>query len=201
MGVSPSAFRKWLKGEAEPSRERLIALARTAGVGVAWLAEGEGPEPSFESNGAGRRRSSLPDPGDTSDWASFVMPPDQTSPPGPGAPTLGRYLALRRDWVRTICGVEPENLALDIGADEAMAPTIRPRDTLLLDTTKSRIGCNGIYVLGVGQQRQVRRVQVRHDGSLLLMTDNQAYQPDIVATDAVAAITVFGRVVWIGRAV
>jgi transcriptional regulator with XRE-family HTH domain len=51
MGVSPSAFRKWLKGEAEPSRERLVALARAAGVGVAWLAEGEGPAPAFESPG------------------------------------------------------------------------------------------------------------------------------------------------------
>jgi transcriptional regulator with XRE-family HTH domain len=57
MGVSPSAFRKWLKGEAEPSRERLVALARAAGVGVAWLAEGEGPPPSFDSQEGGRRRS------------------------------------------------------------------------------------------------------------------------------------------------
>src|SRR5882757_9185275 len=48
MGVSPSAFRKWLKGEAEPSRERLVALAHAAGVGVAWLAEGQGPAPTFE---------------------------------------------------------------------------------------------------------------------------------------------------------
>src|ERR1700741_1347726 len=54
MGVSPSAFRKWLKGEAEPSRERLVALAHAAGVGVAWLAEGEGPETSFEGNGTSR---------------------------------------------------------------------------------------------------------------------------------------------------
>lgn len=44
-GVSPSAFRKWLRGEAEPSRERLVALAQAAGVGVGWLAGGEGPEP------------------------------------------------------------------------------------------------------------------------------------------------------------
>src|SRR5579875_3814761 len=44
-GVSPSAFRKWLKGEAEPSRERLVALADAAHVGIAWLARGEGPEP------------------------------------------------------------------------------------------------------------------------------------------------------------
>src|ERR1700751_1838292 len=56
MGVSPSAFRKWLKGEAEPSRERLVALARASGVGVAWLAEGEGPEPVFETMAGNRRR-------------------------------------------------------------------------------------------------------------------------------------------------
>src|SRR6516225_6227301 len=46
-GVSPSAFRKWLRGDAEPSRERLVALAQAAGVGVGWLAGGEGPEPQF----------------------------------------------------------------------------------------------------------------------------------------------------------
>src|SRR5215475_11535541 len=44
-GVSPSAFRKWLRGDAEPSRERLVALAQAAGVSVGWLASGEGPTP------------------------------------------------------------------------------------------------------------------------------------------------------------
>ena len=47
MGVSPSAFRKWLRGEAEPGRERLIALADATKVSIAWLATGEGPEPVF----------------------------------------------------------------------------------------------------------------------------------------------------------
>src|ERR1700712_2353254 len=55
MGVSPSAFRKWLKGGAETSRERLVALAHAAGVGVAWLAEGEGPTPEFEPVNGSRR--------------------------------------------------------------------------------------------------------------------------------------------------
>src|SRR5689334_4640747 len=36
-GVSPSAFRKWLRGDAEASRERLVALANAAGVSVGWL--------------------------------------------------------------------------------------------------------------------------------------------------------------------
>ena len=47
VGVSPSAFRKWLRGEAEPSRERLVALADAAGVDIGWLAKGEGQEPIF----------------------------------------------------------------------------------------------------------------------------------------------------------
>ena len=42
-GVSPSAFRKWLRGEAEPNRERLIALGQAAGVNVGWLVSGDGP--------------------------------------------------------------------------------------------------------------------------------------------------------------
>src|SRR3954467_9463420 len=51
MGVSPSAFRKWLKGEAEPSRERLVALAEATSVSIGWLAKGEGPEPQFRNVG------------------------------------------------------------------------------------------------------------------------------------------------------
>src|ERR1700722_4315805 len=54
MKVSPSAFRKWLKGEAEPSRERLVALAHAADVGVAWLAEGGGPTQTFAQPGDSR---------------------------------------------------------------------------------------------------------------------------------------------------
>src|SRR6201996_8049528 len=73
MGVSPSAFRKWLKGEAEPSRERLVALARAAGVGVAWLAEGEGPTPAFEQISSSRmRRANGRDMPAEMDWSQFV---------------------------------------------------------------------------------------------------------------------------------
>src|ERR1700712_4286804 len=74
MGVSPSAFRKWLKGEAEPSRERLVALAHGAGVGVAWVAEGEGPTPTFEPVG-NRRRSTSRDASNELDWSQYILLP------------------------------------------------------------------------------------------------------------------------------
>src|ERR1700761_5976776 len=93
MGVSPSAFRKWLKGEAEPSRERLVALAHAAGVGVAWLAEGEGPAPAFEAVNGGRRRAGGRDTGTEIDWSQFVLLPrhphaaaaGSVTPPDPSA--------------------------------------------------------------------------------------------------------------------
>src|SRR3978361_1152684 len=75
MGVSPSAFRKWLKGEAEPSRERLVALARAAGVGIAWLAEGQGPDPVFEPVAGSRRRSATSERSALLDWGQFVLLP------------------------------------------------------------------------------------------------------------------------------
>ncbi|MEI9986183.1 MAG: helix-turn-helix transcriptional regulator [Aliidongia sp.] len=57
-GISPSALRKWLRGEAEPSRERLIAFADTAGVPIAWLVRGEGVQPALHKETLVARRRS-----------------------------------------------------------------------------------------------------------------------------------------------
>lgn len=201
MGVSPSAFRKWLKGEAEPSRERLVALARAAGVGVAWLAEGDGPAPTFDGMANLRRRGRSGESGNDMDWSQFVALPDQAAPVAPGAPSLRRYLLLRNDWIRAVCGVEPDHVQVELAEDESMAPTIKPRDVVLIDTSESAVVRSGIYVVESAGQRLIRRAQPRHDGSMVLLTDNSAYQPDVVSKEAAGSIKVVGRVVWVGGAV
>src|ERR1700733_3822868 len=203
MGVSPSAFRKWLKGEAEPSRERLVALARASGVGVAWLAEGEGPEPVFETMSGGRRRQGARDVPDETDWGDFVLLPRRAEGAGAGgvtppAPSGSEFMALRHDWVRSVCGVEPSKLALETAIGESMTPTIRDGNTLLIDTADQTFRNFGIYVLEINGQRLVKRVQRKHDGSLVLISDNAAYQPDTVDKDAADPVVVVGRVVWSG---
>jgi len=40
-GMSSRVIGKYLAGESDPSREKLVALANAAGVSVAWLATGE----------------------------------------------------------------------------------------------------------------------------------------------------------------
>lgn len=52
-GVSQQAFHNWLKAEAEPARDRLIATTDVLGVNLLWLVTGEGPMngvPTTESN-------------------------------------------------------------------------------------------------------------------------------------------------------
>jgi phage repressor protein C with HTH and peptisase S24 domain len=206
MGVSPSAFRKWLKGEAEPSRERLIALAHAAKVGVAWLAEGDGPAPTFEDVNGNRRASNGRDSPGVMDWSQYVLLPHRAEAAAAGSvtppdPAGTEWMALRHDWVRSVCKIEPNELALETASGESMVPTIRDGNTLLIDTTDRTFSNFGIYVLEINGQRLVKRVQRKHDGSLVLISDNSAYQPDAVDKAAAEGIVVIGRVVWSGGAV
>lgn len=189
MGVSPSAFRKWLKGEAEPSRERLIALARATNVRLAWLAEGDGPQPAFEKPRPGRRRPGAEATEDTGDWGQFVIPAS--------AGQVMPHIALRRDWLRS-AGCDPGQVICDIAASDAMAPTIRKGDAILVDTSAQPMRSGAIYQLRLGGDRVVARVQCRHDGTLMLLSDNNLYQPELVDRTTAGTLTVIGRVVWVG---
>jgi phage repressor protein C with HTH and peptisase S24 domain len=203
MGVSPSAFRKWLKGEAEPSRERLVALAHAASVGVAWLAEGEGPTPSFEPLGDNRRRFTGRETLTETDWRQFVLLPHRPEAAAAGSvtppnPSGSEWMALRHDWVRATCGIEPSDVLLEMATGDSMTPTIRDGNLLLVDTTERTFRNFGIYVLEINGQRLVKRVQRKHDGSLVLISDNTAYQLDSVDKTAADNVVVVGRVVWSG---
>lgn len=42
-GMSPRVIGKYLAGDSDPSREKLVALANATNVNISWLANGEGP--------------------------------------------------------------------------------------------------------------------------------------------------------------
>jgi phage repressor protein C with HTH and peptisase S24 domain len=206
VGVSPSAFRKWLKGEAEPSRERLVALAHATGVGVAWLADGDGPEPVFAPPSGRRQQQSVCDISVETDWNEFVLLPVRAEAAAAGSvtpspPSGSEFIALRHDWVRSVCGVEPTKLVLETAVGDSMMPTIRDGNMLLIDSGDQTFRNFGIYVLEINEQRLVKRVQRKHDGSLVLISDNRAYQPDTVDKQAAGEVAVVGRVVWVGGTV
>lgn len=201
VGVSPSAFRKWLKGEAEPSRERLVALADAAGVPIAWLAKGEGSPPRLTP--LGREGSNSPASEQLTALERFLLLPKRVEmaaagfEPPPPRPTL-EYIAFRHDWIRATFEIAPDQLAMEVAAGESMHPTIHDGDLLLVDTTDRSVSRFGIYVLEVAGERLVKRVQRKVNGSLVLLSDNPAYQADLIPPDGVEHVSVIGRVVWCG---
>src|SRR6185312_13795628 len=206
MQVSPSAFRKWLKGEAEPSRERLVALAEATKVSIAWLAAGEGPDPAFPAQEGVSRRGRAADPMEGIDTTRFALLPRRPDAAAVEAslvspPAMVEYIAFRHDWIASNLNVDPEALALEIAVGDSMMPTIRNGDTLFIDTSDKRFCTSGIYVLAVEGQRLVKRVQRKLDGSVRLISDNPSYEPEVLPPDYAEQIAVVGRLIWRAGAV
>ena len=137
------------------------------------------------------------------DWSQFVLLPHRAEAAAAGSetppdPSGTEWMALRHDWIRANCQVEPGDLALETATGESMTPTVRDGNTLLIDTTDRTFRNYGIYVLEINGQRLVKRVQRKHDGTLVLISDNTAYQPDIVDKATADHVEVIGRVVWSG---
>ncbi len=199
-GVSPSAFRKWLKGVAEPSRDRLVALAEAAGVNVSWLAQGEGAEPDLASLAA---RAHSPDLAGNPNISQYLVLPKRPegAAAGSGHPVVGgpvEFIGFRHDWLRATFGRDPGDLILEIAIGESMEPDIRNGDLLLVDTTDQTFRNFGIYVIEVRGERLVKRVQRKFDGSLILISDNKVYQPESIPAELAKEVHVVGRVIWRG---
>jgi phage repressor protein C with HTH and peptisase S24 domain len=201
-GVSPSAFRKWLKGDAEPSRERLVALAEAAAVNIGWLAMGTGPEPPFPTIGQPSRGRGTADAGEAGlGRKDFTLLPKRPEAAAAGlevaVPPAGtEFIALRHDWVRSVLGIEPDRLLVETAVGECMVPTIHDGDLLLVDTSEAKVRGFGVYVLAIADERVVKRVQTRLDGSLTLISDNAAYETEHVSSAMVGDIQIIGRVLW-----
>lgn len=122
---------------------------------------------------------------------------------GPGAlngnELVVDYMAFREDFVRRVLRAEPENLALITAIGDSMEPAIRAGDLLLVDRGIDRIMDDAIYVLGIGDELMVKRVQRFFDGGLVVKSDNIAYHEQTITAEAAPSLRVAGRVRWIGR--
>ena len=203
--VSPSALRKWLKGLAEPSRERLVALADATAVPISWLAKGEGPEPELLPPSVHGRAARGFTPAQRLEPGRFLLLPKQpeTAAAGAGAPPPApipnhEFIGFRHDWIRETFERAPGDLVLETAVGDSMEPHIRDGDQLLVDVTENRFRGFGIYVMEMRGERLVKRVQRLFNGTVILISDNRIYQPEEIPPDDAREIRVMGRVVWRG---
>lgn len=102
-------------------------------------------------------------------------------------------------YLLTITQQSHNELRAGIVEDDAMSPSLRPGDALLIEAC-SQAARPGVYASMTDDGLQVRRVMPGLEpGTISIVTDNESY-PDF-NDKPIEAFPVTGKVIWVGRKV
>ena len=89
----------------------------------------------------------------------------------------------------------PEVLKLFKASGDSMENTIEDGNILLVDTSRTDYHNGGIYVLTINNDWFVKRLRLKINGDLEIISDNTKYEPEILKPNTDIEINVVGRVI------
>lgn len=99
-------------------------------------------------------------------------------------------------YLGTITRTHPRHLRIIGVKGESMEPTLKDDDVVMLDTTKTSLDFDGLFVLRFGDALHVKRIGRASKGMVLVISDNDAYRDVELPREEVEVI---GKVVWLGK--
>lgn len=177
LGLDPSSglLRKWVSGERSPTLANAAAIFERLGI---TLNIPDGPACEYD----------------------YI--PKHTAKAGAGASletsaeTEG-YYAFRKDWL-SLNGIYADKAVLLEVVGDSMEPLLKEGDTLLVDKNDTEVMDGRIYVVTLGDELRVKRIQKGLNG-LILCSENPRYADINVDWSDLEAFIVHGRVRWFGR--
>ncbi len=167
-----------------------------------WLESGVGamqlPSAAAENTGGGMAEG-MAAYGEAVPETHQSVPLARPRPAGDGGLEQGepaRQFLFLRAWLEE--RGTPERMKLLRIMGEAMHPTLRDGDLVLLDEAQQDIHEGNIYVLRMDGQIVVKRLAKR-PGSILLISENRALYEPLDVPYPSAGLAVIGRVVWFSR--
>lgn len=198
-GASKNSQLMWEKEGTFPNAKTLAVWAEH-GADVAYIVTGNR---SSASQTLSVQKSEPPD----LQAQDFVHVPryDVKASAGHGAvvndESIVDSLAFKRDWIVRALGLDPARLALIDVAGDSMTPTISDGDLILLDTRPMTHRAEGIYVISHDNALLVKRLRVRLNGDVEIISDNPRYGSETITGEQLTRLRIVGRVVWQGRRV
>ena len=108
------------------------------------------------------------------------------------------YIGLSSQWLWQR-GLHRNNLVFLLTSGDSMEPTIHNRDMLLIDRSSIQPRDGEIYVIRVGDQLWVKRIQGLINGIRLISDNRDLYEPIDVIFDESTNVEILGRVVFVGH--
>lgn len=99
-------------------------------------------------------------------------------------------------YMRRHFGRSGDGFAMIYVKGDSMQPGLLDGDEIVIDTRQRRVDRDGIYVITLRGDLKVKRIQQRLDGSLVVKSDNPAYDAETVTAKEAEEFTVEGRLVW-----
>lgn len=79
--------------------------------------------------------------------------------------------------------------------ESSMSPTLEHGDQVIVDRSVDRVVEDGVYAIHHAGALKIKRLQTMGDGSVLVLSDNPSYRPEVIgAADAAESLVVIGRV-------
>lgn len=194
--ISVQAVGDWFKGATKRiSPEYLAAIARRWGTTTDYLITGQHPRPHPAAPSNNEDLVEIPRFDVAGSMGSGLsLPTDYVD-------VIERMALSRRYLSRTLTFSSLSNLAIITGYGDSMEGTFSDGDLLLVDRGVTDIKIDAVYVLAVGDELYIKRVQRRPDGTLLMLSDNPKYAPYEIRSGEVDRFQVLGRVLlaWNAR--
>jgi phage repressor protein C with HTH and peptisase S24 domain len=181
LGIEPPAI-TLAKTRGVP-KNWALTIASMFGINLTWLKTGMGP---IYQQDAGR--------------TVFIPKISARACAGAGSlefkDNIIGELPFDRAWIAR--KGNPEHMVTMAVIGDSMSPELEPGDDILVDQDQNQVTNNNLFVIGLADTIQVKRVQVR-PGLVILFSTNQRYAPVTLQGDEVDTLRVIGRVLWSSR--
>jgi hypothetical protein len=109
---------------------------------------------------------------------------------------LAGSMAFDRAWLRDHLGRDGGGFVSVSVSGDSMEPALFDGDTIIIDTLVDRVDASGVYVIRLGVDLLVKRIQRRLDGALIISSDNKKYEAEELSAARSGELRVEGRLVW-----
>ena len=205
LGISPSTFHQYFKGQSEPTRPVLSVIADKTGVNLQWLIDGTGPMRKGETLPATIEPAAFTITNLEGRQVEFKPSPNLCHLPildlrvscGSGSfidsEAVQAVFSATASWIRRELGANPEDLSLVFADGDSMTDTIKPEEIVIVDRSKAKRPGDGIWVFLYDDGLFIKRLQFMPGKQVEVTSDNPRYKTYSLTPDD--SFRLLGRVI------
>lgn len=186
LDVSISAYQNYEKGCRPVTKHILNGLLSLFEIDPTWILTGAGDQIINQNNIYKSKVSN-----------DYEFIETLSDPQNENQQTIGGFF-LHRSFIMSH-SLDSNQIYIHSLSDDTMEPYISPGEPVLVDTSQKYIK-DGVFILEVMDQKQVRRIQLRPDG-IWITADNKIYDPIIMSESQLDKIKIIGKVFKINQAI